>query len=119
LASTPTKTSSDRRGDQSRNSGGALVNARGELVGINTVIFSQSGGYQGIGFAVSSNLAKKIFSDLQQYQEVRRGSIGPVHRRAADTRQASSLKLPIPRACCYPGSIATHRQCRRGSCQVT
>ena len=39
------------------NSGGALINARGELVGINTGIFSQSGGYQGIGFAIPSNLA--------------------------------------------------------------
>ena len=58
------------------NSGGALVNSRGELVGINTVIFSQSGGYQGIGFAVSSNLARRVVNDLQQYQEVRRGSIG-------------------------------------------
>ena len=38
------------------NSGGALVNARGELIGINTAIFTQSGGYQGIGFAVPSNL---------------------------------------------------------------
>jgi serine protease Do len=75
------------------NSGGALVNARGELVGINTVIFSQSGGYQGIGFAVSSNLAKKIFSDLQQYQEVRRGSIGPYVGEQLTTRQASALKL--------------------------
>jgi S1-C subfamily serine protease len=58
------------------NSGGALVNARGELVGINTVIFSQSGGYQGIGFAVSSNLARRVVNDLQQFQEVRRGTIG-------------------------------------------
>ena len=60
------------------NSGGALVNARGELVGINTVIFSQSGGYQGIGFAVSSNLARRVMNDLQRYGEVRRGSIGRV-----------------------------------------
>ena len=60
------------------NSGGALVNARGELVGINTVIFSQSGGYQGIGFAVSSNLARRVMNDLQHYGEVRRGSIGYV-----------------------------------------
>jgi serine protease Do len=58
------------------NSGGALLNTRGELVGINTGIFSQSGGYQGIGFAVPSNLAKKIVSDLMTYGEVRRGSIG-------------------------------------------
>jgi len=58
------------------NSGGALVNARGELVGINTAIYSQSGGYQGIGFAVPSNLARRIVDDLRQYGEVRRGSIG-------------------------------------------
>jgi serine protease Do len=60
------------------NSGGALLNTRGELVGINTGIFSQSGGYQGIGFAVPSNLARKIVGDLMAYGEVRRGSIGSV-----------------------------------------
>ena len=58
------------------NSGGALVNTRGELVGINTGIVSQSGGYQGIGFAVPSNLARKIVADLMKYGEVRRGSVG-------------------------------------------
>jgi serine protease Do len=58
------------------NSGGALVNTRGELIGINTGIFSQSGGYQGIGFAVPSNLAKKVVDDLMKYGDVRRGSIG-------------------------------------------
>jgi Do/DeqQ family serine protease len=58
------------------NSGGALVNARGELVGINTAIFTQSGGYQGIGFAVPSNLVRRIVDELKQYREVRRGSIG-------------------------------------------
>src|SRR6185436_9600684 len=57
------------------NAGGALVNTRGELVGINTGIFSQSGGYQGIGFAVPSNLARHIIDDLLKYGEVRRGSI--------------------------------------------
>jgi Do/DeqQ family serine protease len=75
------------------NSGGALVNVRGELVGINTVIFTQSGGYQGIGFAVSSNLARKIFSDLQQYQEVRRGSIGYYEGEQLTTRTAQRLGL--------------------------
>ena len=69
------------------NSGGALVNARGELVGINTVIFSQSGGYQGIGFAVSSNLARRVVNDLQQYQEVRRGTIGPGSDHARSRRE--------------------------------
>jgi S1-C subfamily serine protease len=78
------------------NSGGALVNGRGELVGINTVIFSQSGGYQGIGFAVSSNLAKRVVNDLQQFQEVRRGSIGllPDQVVPLTTRIATQLKLP-------------------------
>jgi Do/DeqQ family serine protease len=77
------------------NSGGALVNGRGELVGINTVIFSQSGGYQGIGFAVSSNLARRVVNDLQQYQEVRRGSIGllPDQVVPLTTRIANQLKL--------------------------
>jgi S1-C subfamily serine protease len=75
------------------NSGGALVNAEGRLVGINTFIYSQSGGYQGIGFAVSGNLAQRIVSDLQQYQEVRRGTIGlaPDDYRGVTTRLSEQL----------------------------
>ena len=73
------------------NSGGALINARGELVGINTVIFSRSGGYQGIGFAVSSNLAKRTFDELRQYGEVRRGSIGNLRLVPVTTRLAERL----------------------------
>jgi len=57
------------------NSGGALINARGELVGINTAIYSQSGGYQGIGFAVPSNLARQVMEDIIKYGAVRRGTI--------------------------------------------
>jgi serine protease Do len=58
------------------NSGGGLIDAKGEVVGINTAILSQSGGYQGVGFAVPSNLARRIALDLIQYGEVRRGSMG-------------------------------------------
>ena len=58
------------------NSGGALINARGELVGINTAIYSQSGGYQGVGFAVPSNLARRVMNELIKYGEVRRGTLG-------------------------------------------
>jgi len=58
------------------NSGGALINSRGELVGINTGIYSESGGYQGIGFAVPSRLAQRIVGDLMKFGEVQRGSIG-------------------------------------------
>ena len=79
------------------NSGGALVNARGELVGINTVIFSQSGGYQGIGFAVSSNLARRIFNDLREHGEVRRGSIGRVRLMQLTTQLAGRLGVPDTR----------------------
>jgi S1-C subfamily serine protease len=73
------------------NSGGALINAKGELVGINTVIFSQSGGYQGIGFAVSSNLARRVASDLRQHGEVRRGSIGYYEGAPLTTRIGAEL----------------------------
>jgi Do/DeqQ family serine protease len=76
------------------NSGGALVNARGELIGINTAIFSQSGGYQGIGFAVPSNLARRVVADLTQYGEVRRGSIGYVEIAPLSTLMAEQLRVP-------------------------
>jgi serine protease Do len=58
------------------NSGGALVNSRGELVGINTMMYSQTGGYSGIGFAIPANLAKEIAQELRAHGEIRRGSIG-------------------------------------------
>ena len=76
------------------NSGGALINARGELVGINTAIFSQSGGYQGIGFAVPSNLARKVVADLQQFGKVRRGTIGYVEIGPLTARTAAELGAP-------------------------
>ena len=60
------------------NSGGALINARGELIGINTAIFSQTGGYQGVGFAVPSNLAKHVMSELIANGAVRRGTISGI-----------------------------------------
>jgi serine protease Do len=58
------------------NSGGALVNVRGELVGINTAIFSQSGGNMGIGFAVPSNLSRSIMDQLIRTGKVVRGWLG-------------------------------------------
>jgi Do/DeqQ family serine protease len=79
------------------NSGGALVNARGELVGINTAIFSRSGGYQGIGFAVPSQLARRVVADLQQYGQVRRGSIGYVEISPLTERMAAQLGAPDTR----------------------
>jgi Do/DeqQ family serine protease len=76
------------------NSGGALINARGELVGINTAIFSQSGGYQGIGFAVPSNLVRRVVDDLKKFGRVRRGSIGLVQVIPLNVRLADELRAP-------------------------
>ena len=76
------------------NSGGALINSRGELVGINTAIFSQSGGYQGIGFAVPSNLVRRVIKDLSEFGQVRRGSIGLVEVMPLNSRLADELRAP-------------------------
>ena len=73
------------------NSGGALINGRGELIGINTGIFSQSGGYQGIGFAVPSNLARHVVNDLMKYGEVRRGSLGGIQLERLTPQLAEEL----------------------------
>jgi len=78
------------------NSGGALINSRGELVGINTGIFSQSGGYQGIGFAVPSNLARKVVDDLKKYGEVRRGSIGQLRLERLTPQLAEEIGAKGP-----------------------
>ena len=76
------------------NSGGALINTRGELVGINTGIFSQSGGYQGIGFAVPSNLARHIVDELIKSGRVRRGTILGVRLTGLTPRMAAELNAP-------------------------
>ncbi len=58
------------------NSGGPLFNVEGEVIGINTAIFSQTGGSVGIGFAISSNLAKRVTTQLAEYGTTRRGWLG-------------------------------------------
>jgi Do/DeqQ family serine protease len=79
------------------NSGGALINTRGELVGINTAIFSETGGYQGIGFAVPSNLARRVMDDLIRYGTVRRGSIGYVRFENLTEQMAAELGVRAER----------------------
>lgn len=58
------------------NSGGALVNTRGELIGINTMISSQTGSYVGYSFAVPSNITRKIIEDIMEFGNVQRGILG-------------------------------------------
>jgi Do/DeqQ family serine protease len=79
------------------NSGGALINARGELIGINTAIFSETGGYQGIGFAVPSNLARHVMDDLLKYGEVQRGTIPGISIANLTTQIAEELGAPNTR----------------------
>jgi Do/DeqQ family serine protease len=58
------------------NSGGALVNSRGELVGINAALYSQTGSFTGYGFAIPTTIMKKVVSDLKEYGAVQRALIG-------------------------------------------
>ena len=74
------------------NSGGALIDAYGNLIGINSAIFSKSGGSQGIGFAIPSNLARQVMQDLIEHQRVIRGWIG-VEVQELTPRLAESFGL--------------------------
>ncbi len=77
------------------NSGGALVNARGDLIGINTAIYSRSGGSLGIGFAIPVTLARGVMREIIEKGHVVRGWIG-VHIQAVTEPLADTLALPQP-----------------------
>ena len=76
------------------NSGGALVNTDGHLVGINTLILSQSGGSEGIGFAAPSNIVRNIFNQIRKTGRVRRGEIG-VNPQTITPLMAEALGLTV------------------------
>ena len=91
------------------NSGGALVNMKGELVGINSAIFTRSGGNIGIGFAVPSEIARSIMGQIVDFGEVRRGLLG-VTITTIDTESAKALGAEVNRGALVsdiqPGSAA-------------
>lgn len=74
------------------NSGGALVNAKGELIGINTAILSRTGSYAGYGFAIPVNIVKKVFNDLVKYGEVQKAFTG-LEFIDIDSELASRIKI--------------------------
>ncbi|WP_425542590.1 DegQ family serine endoprotease [Aliiglaciecola litoralis] len=76
------------------NSGGALVNLRGELVGINTAIFGPNGGNVGIGFAIPSNMMKSLVDQIIEYGEVRRGLLG-ILGQDVDAGLAEAMNLDV------------------------
>jgi serine protease Do len=78
------------------NSGGALVNMEGQLIGINTAILSRSGGYQGIGFAIPTNMVSPIMESLKKYGKVTRGWLG-VSIQDVDQELSTAMKLPTSR----------------------
>ncbi|HEX6974334.1 MAG TPA: trypsin-like peptidase domain-containing protein [Vicinamibacterales bacterium] len=74
------------------NSGGALVDTEGRLVGVNTLIYSQSGGSEGIGFAAPSNIVRNVFTQIRKTGRVRRGEIG-VNAQTVTPLMAEALGL--------------------------
>jgi len=91
------------------NSGGPLINIKGEVVGINTSIFSQSGGNEGIGFAAPSNIVKNVYEQIRKTGRVKRGDIGvyvqtitPTLTKALDLRRNWGVLI----ADVYPNSPA-------------
>jgi serine protease Do len=75
------------------NSGGPLVDAKGDVVGINTFILSQSGGSEGLGFAIPSHILKNVYTQLRDKGHVHRGEIG-VNPQTITPAMAEALKLP-------------------------
>jgi len=78
------------------NSGGALVNTNGDLIGINTAITSQTGSYVGYSFAVPSNIAKKVVEDIMEYGNVQTGILGistvPINSKMAAERGLNEIE---------------------------
>ncbi len=78
------------------NSGGPLLNSDGDVVGINTFIVSESGGNEGIGFAVPSNIVRTVYDQIRKYGRVRRGQVGLVVQTISP-EMAQALQLPVQR----------------------
>jgi Do/DeqQ family serine protease len=76
------------------NSGGALVNTKGELIGINTAIASQTGSYSGYSFAVPVSIVSKVVADLMEFGKVQRGILG-INIRNVDSQLSEELDLKV------------------------
>ncbi|MBQ0114377.1 MAG: Do family serine endopeptidase [Bacteroidales bacterium] len=86
------------------NSGGALVNTSGELIGINTMIVSQTGNYSGCSFAVPSNTVKKIVTDIKQYGSVQRAVLG-IQYQELDADKAEEHKITATKEGIYVAKV--------------
>ena len=92
------------------NSGGPLVDTHGRVIGINTMIFSQSGGNEGIGFAAPSNIVRFVYEQIREHRRVRRGILG-VNAQTITPLMAKALSLPrdwgVIISDVYPGAPAS------------
>ncbi len=99
------------------NSGGALINAAGELVGINTAIYTRSGGSQGVGFAIPTSLVKTVMQQILEYGRAIRGWLG-IEIQTINPALAESFRLPETRgiiiAGVMPGGPADHAGVKTG-----
>jgi Do/DeqQ family serine protease len=95
------------------NSGGALVNLKGELVGVNTAILSRTGGYQGVGFAIPSDMVAPIMKMLVDKGKVVRGWLG-VSIQDVDRELAATLKLPSAQGVLITDVVADSPAARAG-----
>ncbi|PKP16860.1 MAG: deoxyribonuclease HsdR, partial [Bacteroidetes bacterium HGW-Bacteroidetes-22] len=95
------------------NSGGALVNTRGELIGINAAIASGTGYYAGYSFAIPANIARKVAHDLMQFGEVQRAYIG-IQIREVDASLADEKGLDQPRGVYVAGVIENSSASKAG-----
>ena len=104
------------------NSGGPLVDLRGRLVGINTLLLSQRGGYEGLGFAVPSNIVRTVYEQIRKWGRVRRGSIG-IRAQTITPELAAGLGLPrsegVILSDVVPGSMAQGAGLRIGDIVLT
>ena len=104
------------------NSGGPLVNVDGKVVGINTLILSQSGGNEGLGFAAPSNIVRNVFEQIRKYGRVRRGEIG-VRAQTITPLLAEGLHLSretgVILSDVYPGTPAERSGLKAGDIVVS
>lgn len=104
------------------NSGGPLVDLDGVVVGVNTLIATQSGGSEGVGFAAPSNIVRHVYEQLRTWRRVRRGEIG-AFAQTVTPELAAGLRLPrdwgVILADVYPGGPADRAGLRQGDMVFT
>ena len=83
-------------------SGGPLVDLRGRIVGINTLILSQAGGFEGLGFSAPSNIVRTVYEQIRRFGRVRRGDIGVRAQTVTPIARATAWRCRATAVSCWP-----------------